>query len=58
MTAFAATIVRRRKIGSGTSGARWRDSITTKAASRAAEAARSRIVCAAAQPASGASTRA
>src|SRR4029450_9807174 len=36
ITALAPTIDRRRKIRSGTSGAGWRDSISTKATSRAA----------------------
>jgi hypothetical protein len=39
MTAFAPTSVRERKMRSGTSGARWRASITMNAASRAAEPA-------------------
>jgi hypothetical protein len=40
----------------GTSGARWRDSISTKAPSRAAEPARRTIVCGSPQPVTGAST--
>jgi hypothetical protein len=58
MTALAPTIDRRRKMRSGTSGACWRDSISTKAASKTAEPARSKIVCVDPQPAVGASTSA
>ena len=53
-TTLAAARVRSRKILNGTSGARLRSSITAKAASSAAEASRSRIVLAEAQPTSGA----
>jgi hypothetical protein len=58
ITAFAPTSVRERKIRSGTSGARWRDSISAKAARSAAEPATRRIVCRLPQPVSGASTSA
>ena len=57
-TTLAPVIVRRRKIEKGTSGARERRSIATKAISRIAAAARTPIVCAEPQPASSASSRA
>jgi hypothetical protein len=57
-TTLAPVIVRMRKIEKGTSGARERRSIATKAISRIAEAARVPIVCAEPQPALSASSRA
>ena len=57
-TTLAPVIVRMRKIEKGTSGARERRSIATKAISRSAAATRVPIVCAEPQPASSASTRA
>ena len=58
MTALAPTIVRERKMRSGTSGAGWRDSIRAKAPSSAAEPAKRSSVCADVQPVAGASTTA
>ena len=58
ITAFAPTSVRERKKRSGTSGARWRDSISAKAASSTAEPASMRIVRVLPQPTFGASTTA
>jgi hypothetical protein len=56
MTAFAPTRVRERKMRRGTSGAGWRDSIRTKAATRTADPERKRIVRRSPQPLLGAST--
>ena len=53
-TAFAPASVFSRKIRSGNSGASTRVSMTTNAASRAADAASSDTVLAVAQPACGA----
>ena len=58
ITAFAPTSVRERRKRSGTSGARWRDSISAKAARSTAEPANRRIVWTSPQPTSGASTTA
>jgi hypothetical protein len=58
ITAFAPASLRERRKGSGRSGARWRDSISAKAASNAAEPARRRSVWASSQPVAGASTSA
>jgi hypothetical protein len=44
ITAFAPTSVRERRNRSGTSGVRWRDSISAKAARSTAEPANGRIV--------------
>ena len=57
-TTFAPVSVRRRKIRNGTSGAAERSSITTKAASSAADSASKPIVWVEPQPASVASTSA
>jgi hypothetical protein len=56
--ASAAASVRERKMRSGTSGARWRDSISVNAATSTAEPASGRIVRRSPQPAPGASTTA
>jgi hypothetical protein len=55
---LAATSRRERKIQSGTSGARARFSISTNAPTSSSETAKSEIVCAESQPASGASVSA
>jgi hypothetical protein len=57
-TTLAPVIVRMRKIEKGTSGARERRSMTTKAVSSSAEATSVPIVWAEAQPALSASSRA
>jgi hypothetical protein len=56
--AFAPASVRERKMRSGTSGAGWRDSISTKAATSRAEPASGRIVRMSPQPVPGALTTA
>ena len=58
ITAFAPTSVRERRMRSGTSGARWRDSISAKAARSTAEPTSGRIVRTSPQPTSGALTTA
>jgi hypothetical protein len=55
VTASAPASVRERRMRSGTSGARWRDSISAKAARSTAEPVSGRIVCASSQPTPGAS---